>query len=242
MNLQRQILVRLFTAAVLAGLLVCVAGCTRPAEAPKEEAAKPPAEAPPAAPPPAPEAAKEAAPTEAAPAKPAAPANVYQVKFETSEGDFVVEVHRDWAPIGADRFRELVQAKYYDGARFFRVLPGFVAQFGLAADPAVTRKWRSTPLRDDPVKASNTIGTIVYATAGPNTRTTQLFINLADNKRLDSDGFAPFGRVVQGMGVVTRLYGGYGERPNQGRIEQQGNAYLMQEFPGLDYIKKATLM
>jgi peptidyl-prolyl cis-trans isomerase A (cyclophilin A) len=181
-------------------------------------------------------------PPAAEPAAPAKDANVYRVKFETTQGDFVVEVHRDWAPIGADHFRQLVESGFYDEARFFRVLPNFVAQFGIPRDPALHRKWSRQVLKDDPVKRTNAMGTLVYATAGPNTRTTQLFINLRDNARLDGDGFAPFGQIVQGMGVVTRLYGGYGERPDQKAAEQRGNAYFNSEFPQLDYIKKATIL
>jgi peptidyl-prolyl cis-trans isomerase A (cyclophilin A) len=150
-------------------------------------------------------------------------------------------VHRDWAPIGADHFYELVKSGYFDGCRFFRVVPGFVVQFGLAADPAVTRKWKAPSLRDDPVKQHNVRGTLVYATAGPNTRTTQLFINLGDNSRLDADGFAPFGVVTKGMGAVDAIFPGYGEAPQQPLIESQGNAYLEPKFPKLDYIRKATI-
>jgi peptidyl-prolyl cis-trans isomerase A (cyclophilin A) len=135
----------------------------------------------------------------------------------------------------------LIKAGYYDGARFFRVVPGFVAQFGLAADPAVTAKWKDMNLQDDPVKESNTPGTLTYATAGPNTRTTQLFINLGNNQRLDGMGFAPFAKVVSGMEAVQAINAGYGEAPQQPLIEAQGNAYLQSQFPQLDYIKKATI-
>jgi peptidyl-prolyl cis-trans isomerase A (cyclophilin A) len=168
-------------------------------------------------------------------------ANVVKVNLDTSKGAVVLEVHRDWAPIGTDHFLALVKAGYYDGNRFFRVVPGFVVQFGLNGDPAVTAKWRDMPLKDDPVTQSNTVGTVTYATAGPNTRTTQLFINLADNQRLDNMGFAPFAKVISGMDVVQNLYTGYGERPDQGLIEAQGNAYLQSQFPQLDYIRKATI-
>ena len=173
--------------------------------------------------------------------------DTYKVGFDTSKGEFVLTVNRQWAPIGADRFYTLVKSGFYDGARFFRVLPGFVVQFGIAADPAVTAKWRDTNLRDDPVTQTNRRGTITYATGGPNTRTTQVFINVADNARLDSDGFAPFGEVTQGMDVVSQLYSGYGEGapggagPAQDRAEAEGNAYFVREFPKLDYIKKATI-
>lgn len=171
----------------------------------------------------------------------------YKVKFETSKGDFELTVTRDWSPLGADRFYTLVKTGFYDGARFFRVLPGFVVQFGIAADPAVTAKWRDANLADEPVKQSNKRGTITYAKGGPNTRTTQVFINLADNARLDSDGFSAFGAVNQGMEVVDQFYSGYGEGapngtgPAQNRAEADGNAYLIREFPKLDYIKKATI-
>src|SRR6266480_4626369 len=127
------------------------------------------------------------------------PRNVYRVRFETSKGDVVIQVRRDWAPLGADRFYTLVRSGFYDGARFFRVLPGFVVQFGIAGDPAINAKWHNANLVDDPVTQSNRRGTITYGTAGPNTRTTQVFINLADNARLDSKGFAPFGEVTEGM-------------------------------------------
>jgi peptidyl-prolyl cis-trans isomerase A (cyclophilin A) len=168
-------------------------------------------------------------------------ANVVKVNLDTSKGPVVIEVHRDWAPIGADHFLALVKAGFYDGDRFFRVVPGFVVQFGLNGDPAVTAKWRDAPLQDDPVTQSNTVGTVTYATAGPNTRTTQLFINLADNQRLDSMGFAPFGKVISGMDVVQNIYAGYGENPDQAAIEAQGNAYLQSKFPQLDYVRKATI-
>jgi peptidyl-prolyl cis-trans isomerase A (cyclophilin A) len=175
------------------------------------------------------------------------PPDSYKVKFETSKGDFVVTVTRDWSPLGADRFYTLVKSGFYDGARFFRVLPGFVAQFGIAAAPAVTAKWREANLTDDPVKQSNKRGTITFATGGPNTRTTQVFINLADNERLDPRGFSPFGAVSQGMEVVDQFYSGYGEGapsgngPDQKTAESDGNAYLSRDFPKLDYIKKATV-
>src|SRR5215469_9762720 len=177
----------------------------------------------------------------AAPAKPEKAPDIFKVNLDTSKGPVVIEVHRDWAPLGADHFYELVKSGFYDGARFFRMVPGFVVQFGLAADPAVTAKWKSMNLADDPVKQSNTTGMVTYATAGPNTRTTQVFINLADNQRLDSQGFAPFGRVISGMDIVQGFYSGYGEKPDQQLLEAQGNAYLQSQFPQLDYIKKATI-
>ena len=173
--------------------------------------------------------------------------NVYTVNMDTSKGAVVIEVHRDWAPLGADRFYELVKSGYYNGARFFRVLPNFMAQFGIAADPQVTSKWKDAKIQDDPVKESNVKGMVTFATAGPNTRTTQMFINIADNVRLDGMGFAPIGKVISGMEVVENFYKGYGEGaprgqgPAQQLIEEQGNTYLEKEFPQLDYIKKATL-
>jgi peptidyl-prolyl cis-trans isomerase A (cyclophilin A) len=166
----------------------------------------------------------------------------FTVNFDTTKGPIVVQVHRDWAPIGADHFAELVKSGYFDGCRFFRVVPNFIVQFGIAADPAATRKWKSPSLRDDPVKQHNVRGTLVYATAGPNTRTTQLFINLGDNTRsLDGQGFAPFALVTKGMSAVDSIFPGYGEAPEQGSIESQGNAYLGPKFPKLDYIRKATI-
>lgn len=174
--------------------------------------------------------------------------DVYKVNLDTSKGPVVIEVHRDWAPLGADHFYELVKSGYYDGARFFLVLPGFMAQFGVAADPKVTAKWKNANLQDEPVKQSNTRGMVTYAKSSlPNSRTTQLFINTGNNARLDSDGFAPFGQVVSGMEAVDQLYNGYGEGapqgrgPDQSQIEEQGNAYLEKDFPMLDYIKKATV-
>jgi peptidyl-prolyl cis-trans isomerase A (cyclophilin A) len=174
--------------------------------------------------------------------------DVFRVRFETSKGTFVVEVHRAWAPQGADRFYNLVKNGYYDGVRFFRVLEGFVAQFGIHGDPRVNAAWRGKAIPDDPVVESNVRGTLSFAMAGPHTRTTQVFINLGDNARLDGMGFAPFGRVVEGMEVVDALYAGYGEGaprgagPNQARIQAEGNAYLDREFPQLDYVTIATLV
>jgi peptidyl-prolyl cis-trans isomerase A (cyclophilin A) len=172
---------------------------------------------------------------------------VYKAKFDTSKGSFVVEVNRDWAPNGADRFYNLVKDGFYDNTRFFRVIPGFMVQFGINGDPNVASVWRDADIKDDPVKQSNTRGMITFATAGPNTRTTQVFINFDDNAGLDGQGFSPFGKVVSGMDVVDSLYGGYGEGapngkgPSQGLIQQQGNAYLEKAFPKLDYIKQATI-
>src|SRR5207244_3523664 len=166
---------------------------------------------------------------------------MYKVKFDTSAGVFVVQVHRDWAPLGADRFYNLVKNGFFDDVRFFRVLDNFMAQFGINGDPAVMAAWRGANLRDDPVKESNKRGYITFATGGPNTRTTQVFINFKDNTSLDSQGFSPFGQVVEGMDVVDKLYSGYGEGaprgqgPDQGRTQMEGNAYLSKSFPKLDY-------
>jgi peptidyl-prolyl cis-trans isomerase A (cyclophilin A) len=173
---------------------------------------------------------------------------VYRARLETSKGSFTIEVNRRWAPRGADRFYSLIKSGFYDGARFFRVLPGFVVQFGIPADPAMGRLWRSAQIPDDPVVESNARGTITFATAGPNTRTTQVFINLADNASLDGMGFAPFGRVSEGMDVVGQLHSGYGEGaprgrgPEQGRIQAEGDAYLEREFPKLDCIQRAAIL
>jgi peptidyl-prolyl cis-trans isomerase A (cyclophilin A) len=171
----------------------------------------------------------------------------FRARFETTAGDFVIEVHHDWAPQGADRFYTLVKSGYYDGVRFFRVISGFMAQFGIHGDPKVSAAWRGRRIPDDPVRQSNARGMVTFATAGPNTRTTQVFINYRDNGMLDGQGFAPFGRVVEGMEVVDRLFAGYGEGapnglgPDQGRIQADGNAYLERDFPKLDYVKRATI-
>jgi peptidyl-prolyl cis-trans isomerase A (cyclophilin A) len=150
---------------------------------------------------------------------------VYSVAFATTQGTFAVTVHRAWAPRGADRFYNLVRAHFFDGVRFFRVVKGFVVQFGISPTPAVAAAWQGAAIPDDPVKRSNAKGTITFADAGPNTRTTQVFINLANNTSLDSQGFAPFGKVSSGMSVVERLYAGYGDRPSadQQQITQQGD-------------------
>ncbi len=173
--------------------------------------------------------------------------DVYNVKLDTSKGDVVLQIHRAWAPLGADRFYNLVKGGFYDGDRFFRMLPNFIVQFGINGDPATNRTWESTQFPDDPVKHPNTRGTITFATSGPNTRTTQVFINLKDNNFLDSQGFAPFGEVTAGMDNVMRFYSGYGEGapngagPDQNLIRAQGNSYLESKFPRLDYIRKATV-
>ncbi|MBZ5514538.1 MAG: peptidylprolyl isomerase [Acidobacteriia bacterium] len=167
--------------------------------------------------------------------------DAYRARFTTTKGDFVVEVKRAWAPRGADRFYNLVKNGFYDNAGIFRVLPGFVAQFGISPRPEVARIWSQATIPDDPVKQSNLRGFLTFATAGPNTRTTQVFINLANNPRLDAMGFAPFAKVVEGMDVVERLYSGYGEGPDQGRLTNEGKAYLDKNFPRLDIIKSSVI-
>jgi peptidyl-prolyl cis-trans isomerase A (cyclophilin A) len=166
----------------------------------------------------------------------------FRVAFETTRGNFVVDVRRDWSPHGVDRFHELVNSGYFTDVAFFRVLPGFVAQFGMHGDPSVNRRWSDRRIPDDSVVQSNKRGTIVFATAGPNTRGNQFFVNFADNTPLDRQGFSPFGRVVEGMGVVDSIYAGYGEAPDQSRVSDEGNAYLKKEFPRLDYIKSARVV
>lgn len=172
---------------------------------------------------------------------------VFKAKFDTSKGAFVLEVHRDWAPNGADRFYNLVKHGFYDNVRFFRVISGFMVQFGINGDPKLAAKWREAQMKDDPVRQSNKRGSITYAMAGPDTRTSQVFINFADNSSLDRQGFSPFGRVVSGMNVIDKLNAEYGEGaprgrgPDQGRIQAEGNAYLMREFGRLDHVKKATI-
>lgn len=168
----------------------------------------------------------------------------YRVKFETTKGDFVVEVHRHWSPFGADRFHQLVQAGVYDNCKVFRAVKGFMVQFGIAADPQVSAQWKEKFIPDDPVVESNQRGTISFAKPGmPDSRTTQVFINYGDNARLDAMGFSPFGKVVEGMDVVDKLNQEYGEETTrlQGRIYDEGNAFLEQAFPNLDAIKKATI-
>ena len=173
---------------------------------------------------------------------------VFKARFDTSKGVFVIEVHREWAPNGADRFYNLVKHGFYDNVRFFRVLSGFMAQFGISGDPKLSAKWREARIKDDPVRQSNRRGFITYAMAGPDTRTSQLFINFGDNSALDRQGFPPFGRVVSGMNVVDALNDEYGEGaprgrgPDQFRIQSEGNAYLMRDFGRLDHVKKATIV
>jgi len=172
----------------------------------------------------------------------------FKAQFDTTKGKFTVEVTRSLAPNGADRFYNLVRSGYFKDIAFFRVIPGFMAQFGVHGDPKVAAKWREARITDDPVKGSNTRGAITFATAGPNTRTTQLFINFGDNSRLNGMGFSSFGKISEGMDVVDKINGEYGEGapggrgPNQGRVQSEGNAYLKKEFPNLDYIKSATII
>jgi peptidyl-prolyl cis-trans isomerase A (cyclophilin A) len=181
-----------------------------------------------------------AALTEQAPA-------TYKARFDTSKGVFVIDVRREWAPVGADRFYNLVKNGFYDENRFFRVISGFMVQFGINGNPQVSTPWRNAQIKDDPVKQSNKRGFITFATSGPNSRTTQVFINFGDNNRLDGMGFASFGQVSSGMNVVDQLYADYGEGapsgrgPNQGRIQGEGNAYLTRDFPNLDFVRKATI-
>ena len=231
---------RLLTVVVAVGVLVC-APPGAPAQAPQTATPpavhKPvhrPAVRKPTAPKPDPllhpETLKERAP------------DVYRAKFTTTKGDIVVEATRASAPLGADRFYNLVKNGYFTDASFFRVVPNFVVQFGKNAKPDIEKTWDSARIPDDPVTQTNRRGSVTFATAGPNTRTTQLFINLVDNARLDTMGFAPFGQVVEGMEVVDKLYSGYGESPDQGRITNEGKAYLDKEFPKLDSVKTAVII
>jgi peptidyl-prolyl cis-trans isomerase A (cyclophilin A) len=183
------------------------------------------------------------------PAKLTAPApETFKAQFDTTKGKFTVEVTRSLSPNGADRFYNLVRSGYFKDIAFFRVIPGFMCQFGIHGDPAVSAKWREASITDDPVKGSNTRGTITFATAGPNTRTTQLFINFGDNIGLDAQGFSPFGKVTEGMDVVDKINSEYGEGapggngPDQGRVQMEGNVYLKKDFPNLDYIKSAVIV
>ena len=250
--------------ALVAAALTLTGGCKsneQPAQAPPPE--QPAATAPPqpatpspaetkAEPEPARSAKTAAAPAHnyskdlitAAKAKEKAP-DTYQVKFDTTRGVFTVTITRAWAPLGADRFYSLVKHHFYDNAAFFRVVPQFVVQFGISSTPSVSAAWKHSDIKDDPVTQTNKRGALVFATAGPNTRTTQVFINLKDNARLDGMGFAPFGIVDgNGMNVVEMMYEGYGDSagPDQDQIEKQGDPYLKKGWPKLDYIKSATLV
>ena len=173
----------------------------------------------------------------------------FKAQFDTTKGKITIEVTRSLSPNGADRFFNMVRSGYFKDIAFFRVVPGFMCQFGIHGDPSVSAKWREASITDDPVKGSNARGTITFAMGGPNTRTTQLFINFADNTRLDGMGFPPFGKVVEGMDVVDKINGEYGDMPQQGgsgpnpgRIAAEGNTYLKKNFPNLDYIKSAAIV
>ena len=179
----------------------------------------------------------------------AASPEIYRVLVDTTKGQFVLEVTRALAPRGADRLFHLVRAGFYDDSRFYRVIAGRFAQFGIAGDPAVAKIWRNQSFPDDPVRASNTRGTFAFAMTGTDARTTQIYINTSDQLQQDAQGFAPFGRVVEGMEVVERLYTGYGEQSGggmragkQGKLFEEGNAYLDREFPKLDKLIKARVM
>ncbi len=169
---------------------------------------------------------------------------LFDVEFKTTKGNFTVSVHRSWAPIGAARFYNLVKAHFFDGVKFFRVVPNFVVQFGISPFPEVSKAWQKATIQDDPVTTQNHAGAVTFASAGPNTRTTQIFINLANNANLDAQGFAPFGEVVSGIRVVQALYSGYGDTPTaqQGEMMTQGNAFLDKHYPKLDEIRTARVI
>jgi peptidyl-prolyl cis-trans isomerase A (cyclophilin A) len=173
---------------------------------------------------------------------------VFRVRFQTSQGDFVVEARRAWAPHGVDRFHELLRMHYFDQSRFFRVVPGFIAQFGVHRDFNVHGKWREYFIADDPPRQKNLLGTLAFAMSGGGTRATEIFINLADDPALDQQGFVPFAQVVEGMDVVGKFYAGYGEMRPEGkyidpsRVEGEANEYLVQRFPKLDYIVKTEIL
>jgi peptidyl-prolyl cis-trans isomerase A (cyclophilin A) len=169
--------------------------------------------------------------------------DVYRARFDTSKGTFVIEAHREWAPLGADRFYNLVKNGFYEGTRFFRVRPGFMAQFGINGNPDIQHAWQTAPLRDDAVTQKNGRGFVSFTSENrPQSRFTQVFINYADNSRLDADGFAPFGQVVSGMEVVDKLFSPGDPQPDQRRILREGNSYLQREFPQLDFVKKASIV
>ena len=175
--------------------------------------------------------------------KPKKAPETFQAKFETTVGDFVIEVKREWSPNGADRFYHLVSQGLYDDCKFFRVVPKFMVQFGINGDPKTAAKWKEATIKDDPVVKSNKRGFVTFAKSGlPNSRTSQIFISYGDNTFLDSQGFSPFGKVVEGMDVVDKINSQYGEKPDQGQIQSRGNEYLNDKFPKLDGIKKATIV
>jgi peptidyl-prolyl cis-trans isomerase A (cyclophilin A) len=230
-----------FRIFALTPLLVVAAACTQ--KAPEPAATAPAAQT---------TSAKEISPDMEKLKNPAlanekAPEN-FKVKFNTTKGSFTLEVTRAWSPLGADRFYNLVKAGFFTDIAVFRVIDGFMAQFGIHGDPAISAVWRGARIQDDPVKQSNGRGYISYAMAGPNTRTTQFFINFGNNASLDGMGFSPFGKVTEGMDVVDSIYSGYGEGaprgmgPDQGMVQMQGNEYLKKSFPKLDYIKNAELL
>ena len=238
---------RLVLAAAL--LSACAAPQEQPAPAPATPAAPAAEAAPPERPayaPKAPPAQPDAALLSPETANEKAP-ETFQVRFDTTKGAVTVQVTRAWAPIGADRFYNLVKRGYYDDVAFFRVLSGFMAQTGIHGDPRVSARWRGAAIADDMRAKSNTRGRVTFATGGPNSRTTQVFFNYSDNSRLDGMGFTPFGEVIDGMETLEALYAGYGEGaprgpgPDQSRVQAEGNAYLTREFPKLDYIKSARL-
>src|SRR5271170_2774658 len=247
-------------------LSMVLVGCSKETPTkPAETASTPaPAPAPVSAPAPAPVSAPEPAPVSAPPTAPAppkkaaAPASAsslmnpsslkatapatYQAKFTTTKGDVVIQVNRVWAPRGADRFYNLVRGGFFTDCAFFRVLSGFMAQFGISPNPAIAKVWQDAKIIDDPVTQSNKRGRITFATAGPQTRTTQLFINFQDNAGLDGQGFAPFGEVIEGMDVVDKINAEYKQDPDQGRIQSEGKAYLDRFYPRLDRILKASIV
>ncbi len=233
---------RFFALFLCAGL----AGASTVRADDKPAAAAPPASAPkePAAPAPAPPSADLATPAKLAETAP----ETYKARFDTTQGPITIEVTRSQAPQGADRFYNLVKAGFFTDTAFFRVIPGFMAQFGIHGDPKLNLAWRNARIPDDPVKSGNSRGALTFATSGPASRTTQMFINLGDNSRLDGMGFASFGKVTEGMDVVDKLNGEYGEGapggvgPAQGRVQMEGNAYLKKDFPKLDYIKSASIV
>ena len=252
-TMEEPVKLNLITILALSALLFACGGNTAPAQADKGDKAAEKTE----------KAAAKAEPEKAEPAKPAAgphpglldPAQAklsappkFKAKFETTKGDFVVEVNKEWAPKGADRFFSLVTIGYYTDIPMFRVIEGFMVQFGIHGDPKMNKVWRNASILDDKVSQSNTPGMLTFATRGPNTRTTQLFINYGQNARLDGMGFAPFGKVVEGMDVVNNVYSGYGEGaprgrgPAQGRMQSEGNTYLKAEFPEMDYIKSVSIV
>lgn len=241
---------RLLLSCVIGSLLNGVAFAqAQPAQEPKPEAVKPAAAQPAAKAEAKTEAGASAIPSFSDPSKLTEKApERFQALFDTTKGKFTVEVTRSLSPNGADRFYNLVRSGYFKDIAFFRVISGFMCQFGIHGDPSVSAKWREAAIPDDPVKGSNTRGAITFAMAGPNTRTTQLFINFGDNTNLDGMKFSPFGKVISGMDVVDKINSEYGEGaprgrgPDQRRIQMEGNAYLKKDFPNLDYIHSVTLV